>query len=56
MIIENQSQDFSCLRPASSIYEAYKRLKKTITRTPLMFSNSLSEKYKANIWLKREDL
>lgn len=35
---------------------AMSRLKKVVNRTPLTFNPSLSRKYKANIYLKREDL
>jgi threonine dehydratase len=35
---------------------AMERLKKVVNRTPLMYSQSLSKKYGANIYLKREDL
>jgi threonine dehydratase len=35
---------------------AAERLKKVVTRTPLMLSHNLSRKYKCNIYLKREDL
>src|SRR5215471_3758181 len=36
--------------------QASERLKKIINRTPLMKNHNLSRKYKANIFLKREDL
>ncbi|MCB1190107.1 MAG: threonine ammonia-lyase IlvA [Leptospiraceae bacterium] len=39
-----------------SIEEAHERLKGIIRDTPLEYSKRLSEKYKANIYLKREDL
>lgn len=32
------------------------RLKNVVTRTPLTYSQSLSRRYKANVYLKREDL
>lgn len=35
---------------------AMARLKKVVTRTPLMFNQNLSRKYRANVFLKREDL
>lgn len=35
---------------------AKERLKKIVTRTPLQKNNNLSRRYKANIYLKREDL
>lgn len=38
------------------IYKAKNRLKAVATKTPLMYSETLSNKLNANIWLKREDL
>jgi len=38
------------------IEAAMGRLKKVVNRTPLTFNQSLSRKYKANVFLKREDL
>ena len=38
------------------VEEAYERLKNIATLTPLQRNERLSEKYKANIYLKREDL
>jgi len=38
------------------VEEAYKRLKDVITLTPLQLNARLSEKYKARVYLKREDL
>lgn len=35
---------------------AAERLKKVITRTPLMFSHTLSRQFQCNVFLKREDL
>ena len=35
---------------------AAERLKGTVKRTPLEYNQGLSERYKANIYLKREDL
>ena len=37
------------------IDEAYKRLKKVVTKTPCELNVRLSEKYQAQIYLKRED-
>ena len=42
---DNVQKDFSWLRPVSKIYEAYKRIKSHVTRTPLMHSARLSEKF-----------
>ncbi|MCS6967890.1 MAG: threonine ammonia-lyase [Cytophagales bacterium] len=36
--------------------QADKLLRQVVQRTPLQFNANLSEKYQANIWLKREDL
>jgi len=38
------------------IDEAAKRLEKVVTKTPLQFSKRMSEKFDANIYIKREDL
>src|SRR5690242_14190605 len=38
------------------IDQAAERLKKVISKTPLQYSKRLSKQYKANIYLKREDL
>ena len=37
-------------------HEAAERLRKIVTRTPLMYNHNLSRKYGCNIFLKREDL
>jgi threonine dehydratase len=39
-----------------SIQDAYQRLQPVVTRTPLQFHARLSERFGANIYLKREDL
>lgn len=36
--------------------KATERLKKVVTRTPLVFNQNLSRKYQCNVYLKREDL
>lgn len=36
--------------------EAARRLKGTVTRTPLMYNSNLSRKYACDVYLKREDL
>jgi threonine dehydratase len=36
--------------------KAVERLKPVVTKTPLVFSHSLSRKYSCNVYLKREDL
>ena len=36
--------------------KAAERLKKVVTRTPLVFNQNLSRTYKCNVYLKREDL
>ena len=43
----------SCLIPVSKIYQSYKRNKGLVKRTPMLKSNYLSEKYNANVFLKR---
>lgn len=48
--------DLSKLVPIDKIYKAYKNIRSTVRRTPLTLSLSLSEKYGANVYLKREDL
>lgn len=42
--------------PASRIMHADKLLRQIVVHTPLQYNANLSEKYQANIWLKREDL
>ena len=42
--------------PTLDFNAAAKRLKNIVIRTPLMFNHNLSNKYQANIYLKREDL
>ncbi|OHX68120.1 threonine ammonia-lyase [Flammeovirga pacifica] len=44
------------LPSVESIVRAHRKLKDVVTRTPLMRNLNLSEKYEADIWLKREDL
>ena len=39
-----------------NIYSASSRLKDVALKTPLMFNQNLSERFQANIYLKREDL
>jgi len=41
---------------AQAILEAYERLKPVVAQTPLQYNARLSEKYGAEIFLKREDL
>lgn len=41
---------------SSSINAAYDTIKDLVSQTPLMFDSILSERYGANIYLKREDL
>ena len=42
--------------PLNKIYEANKRLKKVIHKTPLAYAPILSKKFGANIYLKKENL
>ncbi|MCU0391100.1 MAG: threonine ammonia-lyase IlvA [Thermoflexibacter sp.] len=44
------------LPSAANIINAHKDLKNVVVRTPLQLNHNLSEKYQAEIWLKREDL
>lgn len=48
--------DVNKLVPIDKIYKAYKNIRNTVKRTPLTKSLFLSEKFGANIFLKREDL
>ena len=41
---------------AATIINVHKELKNVVVRTPLQRNSNLSEKYQADIWLKREDL
>lgn len=42
--------------PQLDFLAAQQRLKKIVNRTPLQKNNNLSQRYKANVYLKREDL
>ncbi len=42
--------------PQLDFHKASFRLKKVVTRTPLVYNLSLSKKYQCNVYLKREDL
>src|SRR6187401_3194939 len=44
------------IRPVLDFHKAAMRLKKVVTRTPLMHNISLSRRYQCNVYLKREDL
>jgi threonine dehydratase len=44
------------LPSAANIINAHKEIKNVVIRTPLQRNLNLSEKYQADIWLKREDL
>lgn len=46
----------SKLVPAAKIYQSYRKNKAIVTHTRLQKSAYLSKRYKANIYLKREDL
>jgi len=56
MINLNGTVKQSALLPASRIMNADKLLRQVVVQTPLQYNVNLSEKYQANIWLKREDL
>ena len=56
----SEDQKLECLNPnlipVSKIYQSYKRNKALVKRTPMLKSLYLSEKYGAQIYIKREDL
>jgi threonine dehydratase len=56
MINPNGTIKQSALLPASRIMHADKLLRNIVVHTPLQYNANLSERYQANIWLKREDL
>lgn len=57
MLTKNNSSCYMKNKLSKKLVEdAYLRLKKVVTCTPLEKSNRLSEKYQANVYLKREDL
>src|SRR6188474_2205470 len=43
-------------RPELEFHKAALRLKKVVTKTPLMYNHNLSKKYQCSVYLKREDL
>jgi len=43
-------------KPTLNFHDAAFRLKKVVTKTPLMLNANLSRRYNANVYLKREDL
>ncbi|MBB6459971.1 threonine ammonia-lyase [Flammeovirga kamogawensis] len=51
-----ETEEFVDLPSVESIVKAHRKLKDVVTRTPLMRNLNLSERYQADIWLKREDL
>jgi threonine dehydratase len=52
-----QNQEISSkLVPANKIYQSYRLSKSIVTHTKLQRSTFLSNKYEANVYLKREDL
>ena len=53
---EKEEKNPSVLIPVSEIYQSYKKNKTLVKRTPMIKSLYLSEKYKAQIYIKREDL
>ena len=52
---KNECQETAVI-PVSKIYQSYKKNKTLVKRTPMMKSIYLSEKYGAQIYVKREDL
>ena len=54
---ESQETDLSSYVPQlSNIQRAKQRIGCIVSQTPLSYNAPLSEKYGADIWLKREDL
>ena len=53
---KKESAPESFVIPVSKIYQSYKRNATLVKRTPMIKSIYLSEKYDAQIYLKREDL
>ncbi|KXX70170.1 threonine ammonia-lyase [Flammeovirga sp. SJP92] len=51
-----ETEELVGLPSVESIVKAHRKLKDVVTRTPLMRNMNLSERYQADIWLKREDL
>jgi len=49
-------QEQTKLIPVSKIFQSYKKNKALVKRTPMLKSNYLSDKYEANVYIKREDL
>jgi threonine dehydratase len=47
---------FTHTRPELEFHKASLRLKKVVTKTPLMYNHNLSKKYQCSVYLKREDL
>ena len=47
---------FTHTRPELEFHKASLRLKKVVTKTPLMLNHNLSKKYQCSVYLKREDL
>jgi threonine dehydratase len=47
---------FTHTRPELEFHKAALRLKKVVTKTPLMYNHNLSKKYQCSVYLKREDL
>jgi threonine dehydratase len=54
--IEITTSPLAGARSVLDFQQASERLKKVVNRTPLVFNQNLSGKYKCNVYLKREDL
>lgn len=54
--IEVTTPPFRGARGVLDFQQASERLKKVVSRTPLVFNQNLSRKYQCNVYLKREDL
>lgn len=55
-ILQKQMNTSTNLSTNLEFHKAAMRLKKVVNRTPLQYSHTLSRKYEAEIYLKREDL
>src|SRR4051812_45173409 len=44
------------IKPSLEFHKAAMRLKKIVSHTPLMLNLNLSQRYRCNVYLKREDL
>lgn len=54
--MDHDAHSTSKVIPVSKIFQSYKKNKSIVNHTPMIRSNYLSQKYSANVWVKREDL